>query len=85
VCVPADITIDRLPPMVKESFLGGRPVWAEYMIQLGPFVRPMIFLAIPVTLALVTLRTLWVDLRTEGWRIPFGSSSANLKGLGAVG
>ena len=33
VCIPGDITLDRLPPMVKESFLGGRPVIAEYMIS----------------------------------------------------
>jgi len=68
VCIPADISIDRLPPMVKESFLGGRPVVAEYMVQLGPFIRPMLFIAIPVALALVSLRAFAADLRTDGWR-----------------
>lgn len=67
VCIPADISIDRLPPMVKESFLGGRTVIVQYMLQLGPFIRPMLFIAIPVSLALVTLRALWIDLRLAGW------------------
>jgi hypothetical protein len=53
--IPADITIDRLPPIVAESFLGGRPVFVHYVVQLGPFVRPILTMSIPVALALLTL------------------------------
>lgn len=65
VSIPADITIDKLPPMVAESFLGGRPVFAQYVIQLGPFVRPFLTMSIPVALALLTLNEVWKYHRRE--------------------
>lgn len=59
VSIPADITLDQLPPIVAESFLGGRPVFAQYEIQLGPFVRPLLTMSVPVAFALLTLREVW--------------------------
>lgn len=67
VCISADINIDRLPPIVKESFFFQRPVIVEYVVQLGPFLRPLLTLSIPVSLALLTIGGVWRDIQTDGW------------------
>ena len=76
VCIPADIPLDYLPPTVHDSFLGGRPVVVDYMIQVGPFIRPALFIAIPVSLALTTIYALWLQMKAEGWRSPLQALSS---------
>ena len=66
VCIPADIAIDRLPPMVYESYLGGRPIFAIYLIQLGPFVRPFLTMSIPVSLAILSIWTVARGVYRDG-------------------
>ena len=63
VCIPADIRIDQLPPTVAESFFGGRPVITQYVIQVGPFVRPFLTMSIPVSMALLTIAEVWRNHR----------------------
>ncbi|GAA0325851.1 hypothetical protein GCM10009087_40240 [Sphingomonas oligophenolica] len=67
VCIPFDINIDSLPPLAKESFFFGTGVIVEYVVQLGPFIRPLATLSIPVSLALLTIIDVWRDIRLQGW------------------
>jgi hypothetical protein len=67
LCIPFDINIDSLPPLAKDSFFFGTGVIVEYVVQLGPFVRPLITLSIPVSLALLTIIEVWRDVRQDGW------------------
>ncbi len=67
ICIPYDIDIDRLPEIVKESFWLQRPVIVEYVIQIGPFVRPLLTMTIPVSLAILTIIEVWDDVRQQGW------------------
>ena len=72
LCIPADIVIDRLVPVFRESFLGGRPVIFDFALTLGPFIRPLILMSIPFALACVTIREVWKDIQDQGrkfrWR-----------------
>lgn len=67
VCIPFDINIDSLPPIVKESFFFQKPIIIEYVIQIGPFIRPILTLSIPVALALQTINDVWRDIHSQGW------------------
>ena len=68
LCLPADITIFRFDPVVRESFLGGRPAVLEYAISYGPFLRPGLIMSIPFALACVTIHDVWQDIRRQGWK-----------------
>lgn len=65
--LPFDIILDRVPPTVQESYLAGHATFFQYYITIGPFIRPMIVLLIAFTLALVTVRDVWEDIRYQGW------------------
>jgi len=67
ICIPLDINIDRLPPTYKDSFLFNTTVPVEYVVQLGPFIRPILTLSIPVSLAILTIINVWQDIRQQGW------------------
>ncbi len=67
ICIPIDIDLDKLAPLAKESFFFGTTVFVEYKIQLGPFIRPILTMSIPVALAIATIQTVWRDIRTQGW------------------
>lgn len=41
LCIPADLIIDRLVPGVRESYLSGGPVIFDFVLTLGPFLRPL--------------------------------------------
>jgi len=63
-----DIYIDPLNPQLKAGFLGGQPVLYQYWVTVGPFLRPGLIMLIPFSLACVTLRAVWLDIRAQGWR-----------------
>lgn len=67
--IPADIVIDRLVPVFRESFLGGQPVIFDFALTLGPFIRPLILMSIPFALSCVTIREVWNDIQHQGWRL----------------
>ena len=67
VCIPFDINIDSLPPLAKDTFFFGTSVIVEYAVQIGPFIRPLVTLSIPVALALLTIIEVWRDIRLQGW------------------
>ncbi len=66
--LPFDITLDSVPPTVQESYLAGHATFFSYYITIGPFVRPMMVLAIVLSLSLVTIRDVWGDVRLQGWQ-----------------
>lgn len=72
LCLPFDLNLDALPPMVKDSFWLQRPVIVGYFLQVGPFVRPLLSLSIPVALAILTIIDVVKDIRESGadqrWR-----------------
>lgn len=68
LCVPAEIVLNPLNPLPKDSYLGGRLAYIQYGVALGPFLRPGIILSLPFALACVTIRDVWQDVRAQGWR-----------------
>ena len=56
LCLPFDFKITQTPPLVQESFFGGRMVFTEYAIGAGPFVRPALVLSIAAAMSFVTIR-----------------------------
>lgn len=67
ICIPLDYNIDKLPPVFKESFFFKTTIPVEYMVQIGPFIRPVLTLSIPVALAILTIINVWQDIRQQGW------------------
>jgi hypothetical protein len=72
VCVPAEIILDSVPTLTRYSYLAGRPVFVDFGIGLGMFMRPMLNMLAPVIIALFTIREVWIDVRDDGrskrWR-----------------
>ncbi len=71
LCVAADYPIASVPPLVRESYLGGREVFANYSIGVGTLLRPVLIHLMLTSLAAVTIRDAWADARVHGWRSPF--------------
>ena len=46
LCIPADIHLQTLGTFVRDSFVSGREVYADYDITLGHFLRPGLFMAL---------------------------------------
>lgn len=70
LCIALDFPIERVPPVVRDSYLGGREVIAEYSVGIGTLMRPVLIHLMLLSLALVTIRDVWADARRHGWRSP---------------
>jgi hypothetical protein len=68
LCIPWDIIIGDLPPVIRESYLAGRQVYTTYGVGLGPFVRPGLMIIMAIAMAAATIRDVWVDIREQGWK-----------------
>ena len=66
--IPADIPVDYVPPILRESFIAGRPVLTMFEVGLGSFLRPGIVLLMAMALSGATLAAVWRDIRAQGWR-----------------
>ena len=70
--IPADIPLDQALPVVRDTYLWGMTQVVTYYVMLGPFIRPLLILSIPVALSLSTIREVWSQVREEGimdrWR-----------------
>jgi len=72
LCLPIDIPIGSAVTLVRESYLGGREVFADYFASVGQLIRPGLILSIALALSMVTMRDVWTDIRRNGWRWPIG-------------
>lgn len=68
-CIPAEIILDSIPTIISYSYLAGRPVFVDFGVGLGMFVRPLLNMLAPVSIALFTIRTVWIDIRDDGWSL----------------
>jgi len=66
--IPLDIPIQYAPPIVRDLFWPNRTVIVGYFFGVGPVLRPLFLMSIPFALSLSTIRTVWIDIRTQGWR-----------------
>lgn len=67
IAIPLEIRIDTLPPMVRDSYIGGTELIVQYYLGLTPFLRPLVTLAIVYAIALTTLVDVWRDIHSQGW------------------
>ena len=68
LCMPFDIILSTVPPLVQESYLAGRQTFFQYYVTVGPFLRPLLILSIVFALSCSTLRDVWGDIRRQGWK-----------------
>ena len=68
LCLPSDIGIGYVPPIIRDSFLAGRSVEVHISVGLGMFLRPGLIILIAMSLSAVTIREVWADIRRQGWR-----------------
>lgn len=70
LCIALDFPIEQVPPVVRDSYLGGREVIATYSVGVGTLLRPVLIHLMLASLAIVTVRDAWADARAHGWRSP---------------
>ena len=70
LCIALDFPIEQVPPVVRDSYLGGREVIAHYSVGVGTLLRPVLIHLMLSSLAIVTIRDAWADAREHGWRSP---------------
>ncbi len=68
LCVPVEIVIMQIPPMVHESFLGGTEVIAPFGVGLMSFVRLIGCHVIMLCLSWATILEVCRDIQVQGWR-----------------
>lgn len=68
LCIPADISIGYVPPLLRDSFFAGHVVQVQFGVGLGMFVRPGLLILIGVALSASTIRDVWLDVTSQGWR-----------------
>lgn len=68
LCIPGDVIVGGVPPVVADSFLAGRPVTMYFGVGLGPFVWPGMLLIMCIAMSATTIRAVWEDLRDDGWQ-----------------
>ncbi|MCI4590454.1 DUF2029 domain-containing protein [Sphingobium sp. BYY-5] len=69
LCIPDDIIIPAgMPPIVRDSFLSGQEVSAQYGIGAIALLRPIIMFMACNCLAVATLLDVWKDIRSQGWK-----------------
>ncbi|KQS03396.1 hypothetical protein ASG11_03250 [Sphingomonas sp. Leaf357] len=68
LCLPGDIAIGYIPPIIRDSFLVGHSVEVQFSIGLGMFLRPGLMILIAIFLSATTVRDVWVDIRAQGWK-----------------
>jgi hypothetical protein len=68
LCVPEDFFVMTLPPVVRDSFLGGHYVIATYGVGIIMVLRPVITMLICMLLSVVTLGDVWRDIARQGWK-----------------
>jgi hypothetical protein len=75
LCIPADITIDHYSTGVAESWITGGPVFVEYVLSLGPFVRPLAVMIIAWCMSALVLADVRRDFAANpaGWRRRFAT------------
>lgn len=61
LCIALDVPVENVPPVVRESYLSGRNVIAEFTIGAGIILRPIIVHLILLTLSIVTIRDVWAS------------------------
>lgn len=67
LCIPADIVIMGMPPLVRWSWLAGTEIIAQYGVGLLALLRPFFAYLIVHSLCAATLRDVWTDIRHQGW------------------
>lgn len=68
LCIPDDFVLGKVPPLVRDSFLSGHYVIAEFGVGVVSLLRPVIMLIVCMILAMVTLRDVYDDVQSNGWR-----------------
>lgn len=68
LAIPMDIVVHYLPPTGGDSVYTGGRVVIENALTVGPFLRPGILMTIPIALSCATIRAVWLDVRTQGWK-----------------
>lgn len=67
LAIPLDIHIDQPQPIVRDTYLNHSTTIVPFYLTVEPFVTPLLIDSIAVALAVSKLRTVWLDLRHQGW------------------
>lgn len=65
-----DFTLDKLPSVVRDTYIGNTQTIVEFGVTVAPFVRPLVILVIAVTMACVTIREVSAALWPSPARTP---------------
>lgn len=68
LCIPADYTFGKLPPLVRYSWLSDVEVIVQYGVGLMSLLRPGLSMIMAALFAGATIQAVWQDIRAQGWR-----------------
>jgi hypothetical protein len=66
--IPADYAFEYIGFAVRESYISGQLVTFQYATTIGPFLRPLLIMSLPIALSCVTIRDVWLDIQRQGWK-----------------
>lgn len=67
LCIPGEIVIEKVQPIVRWSWITGQDVIADYGVGILSLIRPILVVIIIWCLSSVTLRDVWSDIHLNGW------------------
>lgn len=62
-----EIPIQDVAPVTRDSYIAQSSIVVNYYVGLTPFLRPATTILVGVILALVTIGSVFVDVRHQGW------------------
>ncbi|MEG3087847.1 hypothetical protein [Sphingomonas sp. PB4P5] len=68
LCISFDISLGKVPPVVRDSFLGQAEVIAEYGVGIMSLLRPGLNLIATAILAAITILDVRKDILAQGWQ-----------------
>jgi hypothetical protein len=67
LAISYDYTFDVIAEVQRESYLTNRQVTIQMGLTVWPFLRPLVIQIIAISMACVTIREVWHDVRLQGW------------------
>lgn len=62
-----DVTLSRIATIENESYIFDRNIFVDANLTLVPLIKPLVIQLIAIAMAATTVKTIWDDIRQQGW------------------
>jgi hypothetical protein len=67
MAISYDVSVSNIATVERYSYIFDRPVIVEMDLTVWPLLRPLLVQLIAIALACTTVRSVWLDIRYQGW------------------